>query len=94
MQIEKGPRCGRCRRVISGARRTCLTSGLRTPPRARVFYACTCRDAAAIGLDDDFIYEELPREIAARALPMEQLERDHSLELIGEWVAKPDKVRY
>ena len=60
----------------------------------RVFYACTRHDAAEIGFDDDFIYEELPREIAARSLPMEQIERDHSLELFREWVAKPDKVQY
>ena len=60
----------------------------------QVFYACTRHDAAEIGFDDDFIYEELPREIAARSLPMEQIERDHSLELFREWVAKPDKVQY
>ncbi len=60
----------------------------------RVFYACTRRDAAEIGFDDDFIYEELSREIAARSLPMEQIEREQSLELFREWVAKPDKLRY
>src|SRR5947207_14763775 len=41
----------------------------------RVFYACTRHDAAEIGFDDDFIYEQLPLEIAARSLPMEQIER-------------------
>ena len=35
----------------------------------RVFYACTRHDAAEIGFDDDFIYEQLPLEIAARSLP-------------------------
>jgi tRNA(Arg) A34 adenosine deaminase TadA len=60
----------------------------------RVFYACTRRDAAEIGFDDDFIYEQLPLEIAARSLPMEQIERKHSLALFREWVAKKDKIRY
>ena len=60
----------------------------------RVFYACTRHDAAEIGFDDDFIYEQLPLEIAARSLPMEQIEREHSLELFREWVAKPDKTPY
>jgi guanine deaminase len=60
----------------------------------RVFYACTRHDAAGIGFDDDFIYEQLPLEIAARSLPMKQIERDHSLALFREWVAKPDRVRY
>src|SRR5262252_7894799 len=60
----------------------------------RVFYACTRHDAAEIGFDDQFIYEQLPLEFAARSLPMTQIERDHSLELFREWVKKPDKVRY
>jgi len=60
----------------------------------RVYYACTRHDAAEIGFDDQFIYEQLPLEIAARSLPMEQIEREHSLELFKEWVAKPDKIPY
>lgn len=60
----------------------------------RVYYACTRHDAAEIGFDDGFIYEQLPLEIAARSLPMEQIERDHSLALFREWTAKPDKVHY
>jgi len=58
------------------------------------FYACTRHDAAEIGFDDDFIYEQLPLEIAARSLPMEQIEREHSLELFREWATKPDKISY
>jgi len=60
----------------------------------RVFYACTRHDAAEIGFDDQFIYEELPLEIAARSLPMSQIEREYSLELFREWVRKPNKVSY
>jgi hypothetical protein len=40
------------------------------------------------------IYEQLPLEIAARSLPMEQIERERSLELFREWMTKPDKVSY
>ena len=60
----------------------------------RVFYACTRRDAAEIGFDDDFIYEQLPLEIAARSLPMEQIERNHFLALFREWMEVPDKIPY
>ncbi len=60
----------------------------------RVFYACTRHDAAGIGFDDDFIYEQLALEIAARSLPMEQIEREHSLTLFREWMEKPDKISY
>ena len=57
-----------------------------------MFYAATRRDAAGIGFDDDFIYEQLPLEIAARSLPMKQIEREHSLDLFREWTEKPDKI--
>ncbi len=60
----------------------------------RVFYACTRHDAAETGFDDEFIYEQLPLDIAARSLPMIQMEREHSLELFREWIANPDKVPY
>lgn len=60
----------------------------------QVFYACTRHDAAEIGFDDAFIYEQLPLEIAARSLPMKQIEREHALYLFREWMEKPDKVPY
>ena len=60
----------------------------------KVFYASTRHDAAEAGFDDQFIYEQLPLEIAARSLPMNQLMREHALELFREWAAKPDKIPY
>jgi guanine deaminase len=59
-----------------------------------VFYASTRHDAAEAGFDDRFIYEQLPLEIAARSLPMQQVLREQALELFREWAAKPDKVTY
>jgi tRNA(Arg) A34 adenosine deaminase TadA len=60
----------------------------------KVYYACTRHDAAEIGFDDNFIYEQLPLEIAQRSLPMEQLEREDSLGLFRDWLEKPDRVPY
>ena len=60
----------------------------------QVFYASTRHDAAEAGFDDEFIYEQLPLEIAARSLPMNQLLREQALELFREWAAKPDKIPY
>jgi guanine deaminase len=60
----------------------------------RVFYACTRRDAAGIGFDDDFIYQQIALEIDARSLRMNQLSRDAALELFREWAAKPNKIPY
>jgi tRNA(Arg) A34 adenosine deaminase TadA len=60
----------------------------------RIFYACTRRDAAASGFDDDFIYREIPREISARSVPMKQLSRDNALCVFQEWQSKKDKTPY
>lgn len=60
----------------------------------RIFYACTRADAAAIGFDDDFIYQQIPLEIAARSVPMSQLSRDVALAVFQEWHDKPDKIPY
>jgi guanine deaminase len=59
-----------------------------------VFYASTRHDAAEAGFDDGFIYEELPLEMAARSLPMDQVLREQALELFREWTAKPDRIPY
>ena len=60
----------------------------------KIYYAGTREDAAQIGFDDAFIYEQLPLEIPARALPMEQIARAETLALFREWSAKPDKIPY
>jgi len=61
---------------------------------ARVFYACTRGDAANIGFDDDFIYEELEKDNAEREMVLVSLMREEALELFHSWAAKPDKVEY
>jgi len=41
-----------------------------------------------------FIYQQIPLELAARSLPMVQLQSPTAADLFSEWVAKPDKVPY
>jgi guanine deaminase len=60
----------------------------------RVYYASTRSDAAGIGFDDDFIYQQIPLELAARSLPMVQLPTPAAADLFGEWTAKADKIPY
>ena len=60
----------------------------------RVYFASTRQDAARIGFDDDFIYQQIPLELAARSLPMLQLPTAAAAELFEEWSAKPDKIPY
>lgn len=61
---------------------------------AEVYYACTREDAAAIGFDDDFIYEELVKANSAREMVLQNMMRDEALAVFNEWSAKPDKVEY
>ena len=61
---------------------------------ARVYYACTEKDAADAGFDDSFIYRELDRPLAERAIPMLQLMREHSLKAFEVWKNTPDRIPY
>lgn len=60
----------------------------------RVYYGNTKADAAAIGFDDAFIYDELERSISSRSLPFVALLRDEALGAFRAWDAKTDKVAY
>ena len=61
----------------------------------RVFYANTKQDAAAIGFDDQFIYEQLEvMDSTQRHIPFIPLLRDEALAAFEEWREKADKVLY
>lgn len=59
-----------------------------------VYYANTKNDAASIGFDDAFIYEELDRDRAKRALPMIQIMRNEAVGVFHEWENMKDKITY
>lgn len=61
---------------------------------ARLYYAGTRADAARIGFDDAYIYEQLQAPVDQRAIPMQQLGREQALDSFAEWERKADKVRY
>ncbi len=60
----------------------------------RVFYGNTKQDAAEIGFDDSFIYEELPKKIGNRSIPMVQVMHEEALAAFNAWKEKPDKIEY
>jgi guanine deaminase len=51
-------------------------------------------DAAAIGFDDQALYDEVAKPLEARSLPMRRLLRAEALEVFRAWATKPDKVAY
>ena len=59
-----------------------------------ISYANERKDAAAIGFDDDFIYEEISLKPTERQKPSEQLMHDAALEAFRLWQSKTDKTEY
>jgi len=60
----------------------------------KIYYANTKADAAAIGFDDHFIYDELDLPMAQRKLPVVQLLRDEALKAFKQWEGDTDKTEY
>ena len=60
----------------------------------QIYFANSRKDAAAIGFDDDFIYQEIPLPLKKRKIPMKQLMRKEAQAAFDEWKNKLDKVLY
>ena len=60
----------------------------------KVYYGSSQSDAAAIGFDDAFIYNEIPLPYEKRSIPFEQCARDIALEAFEQWREKEDKIEY
>jgi guanine deaminase len=60
----------------------------------KIYYANTKADAAAIGFDDHFIYEELDLPMEKRKLPVVQLMRDEALGIFKLWSETENKTEY
>ena len=60
----------------------------------KVYYGSNQNDAANIGFDDAFIYEEIPLPYNQRSIPFEQLAREIAIEPFNEWDTMDDKTEY
>ena len=61
---------------------------------SKIFYANDRKDAAEIGFDDDFIYEEISIEPQYRKKPSEILLRNEAINAFRMWTLKDDKTKY
>ncbi len=61
---------------------------------AKVYYANSKKDAADIGFDDDFIYQELALPYEKRKIPLIRMMGSEALEAFKEWASKTDKTEY
>jgi len=59
-----------------------------------VYYGNSRQDAAAIGFDDDFIYQQIPLAPEKRRIAMKPLLHAEAQVAFAEWAAKSDKIKY
>jgi tRNA(Arg) A34 adenosine deaminase TadA len=60
----------------------------------KIYYANSRSDAAAIGFDDSFIYEEFVLPIAKRKMIMEYLHHAEAIKMFEEWRIIENKTLY
>lgn len=61
---------------------------------ARVFYGNTKQDAAAVGFDDQFIYEEIDKPLRERSIPMQQLLPEEAIAGFQAWEKHEERTAY
>lgn len=61
---------------------------------ARVIYANTKEDAAAIRFDDQFIYDEIEKPGEARQIVFIHYPHQKAIEIFHEWERMPNKIEY
>ena len=59
-----------------------------------VYYACTKEDAAGIGFDDNFIYEELNIPMEKRKIKLIKIGREAGKLVFKDWESKENKIEY
>ncbi len=59
-----------------------------------VYFANEKHDAANIGFDDKFIYDEFALDINKRKIKMVKLDHKDALEVFNEWKNMDDKIEY
>lgn len=60
----------------------------------RVVYACNKQDAADIDFDDQFIYDEIAKEMDARQIEFSQLMQKEGKEVFNTWKNMDHKTLY
>ncbi|MFK7867536.1 MAG: nucleoside deaminase [Alphaproteobacteria bacterium] len=60
----------------------------------RIYYAQSQQDAAAIGFDDAFLYEQLSLPAKSRSIGMIKLDNETAAQAMQEWALKTDKISY
>ncbi len=60
----------------------------------QIFYSCTREDAAKIGFDDQFIYDEIGKDLSERKIEIININREEGQIVFDNWAKKSDKTDY
>jgi Cytosine/adenosine deaminases len=60
----------------------------------KIYYGNSRLDASKIGFDDDFIYNELNKDLSSRKIQMIQISQKEAKKAFLDWDKKIDKVEY
>ncbi len=60
----------------------------------KIYYGNNRKDAAKIGFDDSYIYDELSIDFNKRKIPLEQINEKEAIKAFEEWEVKTDKTVY
>ena len=60
----------------------------------KIYYGNNLKDAAKIGFDDSYIYDELSLDLNKRKIPLEQINEKEAIKAFEEWEVKTDKTLY
>jgi guanine deaminase len=61
---------------------------------ARVYFGSSAADAAAVGFDDAFIYQQIALPLEDRKIPFLEIMREESLACLRAWSEKKDRIDY
>src|SRR5665213_3432429 len=71
----------------------CLAAAYWAHIRA-IYYGANAADAARAGFDDAFLYDEMRKDHAARAIPSSQMLNDEAWASFKAWIESPNKIQY
>lgn len=60
----------------------------------QVFYALNRQDAAKIGFDDQFVYDEIALDMDERKIPFVNMMREEGLPVFEKWDRKENRIDY
>jgi tRNA(Arg) A34 adenosine deaminase TadA len=59
-----------------------------------IYYGANAADAAKAGFDDAFLYNEMRKDRAARAIPSMQMLNEEACVSFKAWLESPNKIQY